>query len=161
MNQKNCNFKKIEFGIQLILLICYLLANAFYYRRFHYISFFLFLIICLKNGYFLFKRKTVMAPKELRKEWKLMYPMYIISIAFVLERSLRIISSVVKDNDNIILNISFFANICLVLILFICLVAGELIQQIKERKFDLQKKFVHLYASVFQWCIVAIFIFLL
>ena len=159
MKQKNCNFKKIEFGIQLILLICYLLANAFYYRRFHYISFFMFLIICLKNGYFLFKRKTVMIPKELRKEWKIMYPMYIISIAFVLASCLWIISSVVKEIDTIVLNIALLASICFVLILIICLFAGEVIQQIKERKFNLQKKFVHLYASVFQWCIVAIFIF--
>ena len=153
--KKKCTFKKIEFGIQLILLICYLLANLFYYRTFHYISFFAVLIICIKNGYHLVNSKKIMIPKDLRKKWKIMYPLYVILLMFIIAGILWKISFY---ELNIMTYIALIINLTFPLVVAVCLLIGEIMQRKSERKESLQKQYIHLYAVIFQWCILMILI---
>ena len=158
MYQKNCFFKKIEYALQTILLICYLMGNLFYYRRFHYISFFLLFIIWLKNSYHLATRKLQLLPKDLRKVWKLTSPMYVIGFLIMLDILLCLPFVITGES---IYALSEFASLITMTLPFqiaVCLIIGDIKQHIAEQENGLQKQFVHLYSAIFQWCLLAVVI---
>lgn len=142
MNKNICNFRNFEFIIQVFILIVYLLANLFYYRTFHYISFFVFFILCIKNGYNLVKSKKDMIPKNLCKEWKIMYPLYFILLAFLVARILWKISFY---EISIMSYIAMMINLTFPFLVAVCLLIGEIRQRKLEQKEGIRNQYIHTY----------------
>lgn len=153
MCQKNCLFIKIEYALQTALLICYFAGNFFFLRRFHYISCFLLLIIWLKNSYHLATRKLQLLPKDLRKAWKLTYPMYIIGFLILLDIVLWLPFIFKTEVSNSLSDFASMMTMTLPFQIAICLIIGDIKQHISEQENGFRKQFVHLYSVIFQWCL--------
>ena len=158
MYEKNCLFKKIEYAIQTVLLIFYFVENFFFYRRFHYISCFLLLIIWLKNSYHLATRKLQLLPKDLRKAWKLTYPMYIIGFLILMDIILWLPLLFTREEQDILSDFASIINMTLPFQIAFCLIIGDIKQHISEQESGLRKQLVHLYSAIFQWCLLVVVI---